>query len=254
MKFGIVGFGRFGKLWANALLPYGEVLVYDKKDILKPEINSKMNNIQVTTLEEVVKVDILFLIVPISEFENCCYAIKDLLDQNTLVVDCCSVKIHTSSVMKRVFNQSQAHLATHPLFGPDSVKRENGMKGQKMVICENKNMSQNEIQFKHILHQMGLKLLITTESEHDKQMAHSQSLVHFIGRGLKALNLHHQELATPDFEALLNINHMVVHDTWQLFLDMHRYNPYAKNIREKFIDQLSLLDNEINVEKINAND
>jgi len=74
-------------------------------------------------------------------------------------------------------------------------------------------------------------------------------LVHFIGRGLKALNLHHQEFATPDFEALININHMVVHDTWQLFLDMHRYNPYAKSIREKFIEQLSLLDNEINVEK-----
>ena len=30
MKFGIVGFGRFGKLWAQALSSFGEVLVYDK--------------------------------------------------------------------------------------------------------------------------------------------------------------------------------------------------------------------------------
>lgn len=33
MKFGIVGFGRFGQLWTNALLPFGEVFVYDKSVI-----------------------------------------------------------------------------------------------------------------------------------------------------------------------------------------------------------------------------
>ena len=241
MKFGIVGFGRFGQLWADLLLPFGDVAVYDKH-LLNQPANS---DIKVTTLQEVAQADVVFMLVPISEFENSCFEIAKVLNPTTLVVDCCSVKIHPVNVMRRVFAPTQPLLATHPLFGPDSVKKNGGLVGHKIVICPINHGENKQNQLQVIFNNMGLKTLITTPEDHDRQMASSQGLVHFIGRGLLALDLQQQELATPDFQALLNINKMVVNDTWQLFLDMHQYNPYVKEIRRKFIDQLIRLDKKI---------
>lgn len=241
MKFGIIGLGRFGNLWANALLPFGEVFVYDKHTI-----HNNHPNIIVSSLSEVTNVDFLFLLVPISELEHCCNEIKDLLHPHTVVVDCCSVKVYSTTVMKKIFNNNQLIIATHPLFGPDSVKKTGGLAGHKIVLCPTQSEHSKQAQIKELFTHMGLEILIASPDEHDKQMAKSQCLVHFIGRGLVALNLSQQALSTPDFQALLNINNMVVNDKRQLFLDMQKYNPYAKSIRHILIQQLIALDNEIN--------
>lgn len=242
MNIGIVGFGRFGQLWAQALVGFADIKVYDAKQI--PKVNAKL--IKVTSLEEVAQADIIFLLVPISEFETCCQQIKPFVKHDSLLVDCCSVKIYPLAIMQRIFGSQQSLLATHPLFGPDSVQKSGGFKNHKIVICH----SQDDDTKKNLLldwfKKLGLIILQTTPAEHDKQMASSQGLVHFIGRGLSAVHLDSQELATPDFEALLNINHMVMHDSWRLFLDMHQYNPYTKEIRQKLIAQLITVDEEIN--------
>lgn len=248
MKFGIVGYGRFGKLWANALLPFGEVWVYDKNNI-QHNNNSQIN---IGTLKEVARSDFVFLLVPISEFENCCKEIKVLLNPNTAVVDCCSVKVYSFHVMRKVFSEHQPMIVTHPLFGPDSVQKTGGLSGHKIVLCPVQSDKENV--FKNILTQMGLRILLSTPEEHDKQMATSQGLVHFIGRGLSALQLSQQALSTPDFQALLNINSMVINDRRQLFLDMHKYNPYTKDVRQKFIRELIKIDDEISGGMSNVND
>ncbi len=241
MQFGIIGFGRFGKLWAQALLPFGEVLVYDT------HLPTQLDNTQlkISTLAEVTQADIVFLLVPISEFARGCEQIKPLLNPKSLLVDCCSVKVYPLTIMQQVFSKQQAFIGTHPLFGPDSVKRTGGLAGHKIVLCP---VPGTELQVKlleDLFMQMGLQTFITTAEQHDKDMANSQGLVHFIGRGLAALDLQPQSIATPDFQALLNINNMVVNDTWRLFLDMHQYNAYTKNIRKKFIHQLTKLEQAI---------
>lgn len=241
MKFGIVGFGRFGQLWANALLPFGKVFVHDKSVIHWPN----ESQIKITSLQVVTQAEVLFILVPISEFEKSCLEIKKQLNPTTLIVDCCSVKLHSVGVMKKVFLPTQPLLATHPLFGPDSVRKNGGLAGHKIVICPIQSEDNKQGQLQSIFQAMGLTVLTTTPEEHDRQMAHSQGLVHFLGRGLQALERHHQELATPDFKALLNINNMVANDTWQLFLDMHQYNPFAKEIRHKLITQLISIDKNI---------
>lgn len=240
MKFGIVGYGRFGKLWSEALLPFGEVMVYDKKE------NSPIikNNVRIASLHEVAQANVIFIIVPISNFEESCLEIKTHLTQNTLIVDCCSVKIHPMHTMLKVFSKQQPIIGTHPLFGPDSVRKNGGIIGHKIVICDIRRRANSELEL--IFKKMGLKIIKTTPEEHDKQMANSQGLVHFIGRGLSHLSMQQQELSTPDFETLLNINNMVINDSWQLFLDMHRHNPYTKTLRQKFVKQLLKIDEEIN--------
>jgi prephenate dehydrogenase len=246
MKFGIVGFGRFGKLWAKALLSFGRVLIYNPSEVHP----SSGSSIEVTSLQEVAQADIVFILVPISAFEKSCIELKAFLSPTTLVVDCCSVKIYPVEVMRRVFSPTQPLLATHPLFGPDSVKRSGGLADHKMVICPLQPSQDKANQLLAIFNEMGLRILIATPEEHDRQMAHSQGLLHFLGRGLEVLDLQPQELETPDFKALLSIQSMVANDTWQLFLDMQQYNPYVKEIRQKFIDQLITLDKQIAGDKL----
>ena len=117
ITFGIIGYGRFGKLWANCLSRFGDIHVCDKKD----------------SLDKVCTSDILFLTVPISEMMNCCKKITPYLQPHTVVIDTCSVKVEPVRLMKKYLPKNQPIIATHPLFGPDSVKRF-GLKHQKIVV------------------------------------------------------------------------------------------------------------------------
>ncbi len=240
MKIGIIGFGRFGKLWSQILHSVGmQVLIYDR-NILKTK--NKFGHF--VSLEEVVKTDILFLLVPISEMENICKKIKKLLPVKTIVIDACSVKIEPVKIMKRNFSAHQTIVGTHPLFGPDSIKRQ-GLKGQKIVICKVQGKQGNVRLLEKLFDLLNLKIIKSTPKEHDREMSKSQVLVHFLGRALGELGLREQSISTPDYQSLLKLNDLVNNDTWQLFFDMQRLNPFAKKMRKKIINSLIQLDKKI---------
>ncbi len=232
MRIGIIGHGRFGKLWAGQMKKFGEVLVYDKKDDRKKKINNVLN------------VDLLFLLVPISEIKNVCKKISKKLQTNVIVADACSVKVKPVKDMLAELAKGQPIIATHPLFGPDSVERF-GLMGQKIVVSPIRATKRQLSMLEDIFKKMELKIIHTTPEEHDRQMARSQALVHFLGRGLAKLNLREQKISTPDYQSLLRINDLVNNDTWQLFFDMEIHNPYARSARTELIESLKKLESKI---------
>jgi len=239
MRTGIIGHGRFGKLWAECMKQFGEVLVYDNNQ--QTTSNEQINFVD---LDNVVRVDILFLLVPISEIQNICKEIRGKLDEKTIIIDACSVKVKPVEEMLKELPHHQPIIATHPLFGPDSVKKL-GLEGQKIVVAPIRATEEHLRIFESMLEKMKLQIIHATPEEHDRQMARSQALVHFLGRGLAELDLQDQEISTPDYQSLLRINDLVTNDTWQLFLDMQRYNPHAKEVREELIKSLQKLENNI---------
>ncbi len=234
LTIGIVGFGRFGKLWAKYMAKHGQVFVFDKKN--------KVPSAIAADLKKVASADIVFLAVPISELENSCKAISPFLLASTLVVDVSSVKTWPVQVMKKFLPKDQSILATHPLFGPDSERAHGGIKGFKIVVCPLKRKNLFEKKLMEIFKKMGLQIIVSTPEEHDWQMANSQALVHFIGRGLAKLKLGPQKMYTPDYMSLMRLNEMVTNDTWQLFFDMQTKNPFADPVRRKFMENLKVLD------------
>ncbi len=232
MTFGIIGFGRFGKLWAKCLRPYGRVLFYDNK-------HKRSSRLSLVT-----KSDILFLAVPISEMMSCCKEIYGLLGKNTLIVDVCSVKVYPVKIMSKYLPANQPIIATHPLFGPDSA-RSDSLAGYKIVFCPIRASVGQRRMLVNLLKKLELEIIISTPEKHDRQMASSQALVHFVGRGLAALKLQSQEISTPDYVSLLSMNNMVQNDTWQLFFDMQKYNPFSKKVRNIFLKELRKLENKI---------
>ena len=246
MTIGIIGYGRFGQLWANVLANLDlTVLVYDEKTI-----QVDYDNIHSVNLETVVNCHFLFLAVPISEIENVCRKISGLVPSQTVVVDVASVKVHPASVMRRYLGTEQSIIATHPLFGPDSVAR-SGFAGHNIVVCPIRISETWAKKFESLLKMLQLNIIYTTPEDHDRQMARSQALVHFIGRGLEPLECKSQKISTPDYQSLLRMNSMVHHDTEQLFFDMQRYNPYTKDIRLKLLHSLQRLQRQIEENKHN---
>jgi len=239
MVFGIIGYGRFGRLWADTLAQFGIVHVYD------PMIHhTKHDHVMMTDLDTVCQVDILFILVPISRFERVCNDIVDRLSSHTMVVDACSVKVYPVEIMSRVLPPDQILIATHPLFGPDSVARD-GLVGQHIMVYPVRAKQEQYDVIEQLFDAMQLQIIHATPDEHDRQMARSQALVHFLGRGLHALDLEEQVLSTPDYTSLLHIDGLVNNDTWELFYDMQMYNPYASYMRSGLLETLQRLDKEI---------
>ncbi len=225
MTIGIIGYGRFGKLWAKMMTRFGAVFVHARNGE-----DDGGANIKFVSLAQVVQVGILFVVVPISEFEKICQEIAPLVPSGTIIVDVCSVKVYPSRVMQAVFSKDQPLLATHPLFGPDSVIRL-GLSGRKIVFCPLHASAEQKKTVRDIFEKLQLVVIETTPDNHDRQMARSQALVHVLGRAIADLELESQEISTPDYESLLRINSMVNNDTWQLFYDMQVYNPYTPLMR-----------------------
>lgn len=239
MKFGMLGYGRFGKLWHQVLSGFGEVKVYDRN-----LVDIELVNVNFFSLEETLDCDYLFLCVPISEFEQTCKDIRDKVNKNTVIIDVCSVKVLPAKIMQEVFGLSHPFIATHPLFGPDSVSKD-GLAGKRIVVC-NLNSSEDHLnKLEDIFKQMQLNIIHCSPEEHDEQMAKSQALIHFLGRAFAALELEEQEISTPDYQSFVRINDLVNNDTWQLFFDMQRFNPYAKEVRLRLVKALNDLENKI---------
>jgi prephenate dehydrogenase len=228
---GIIGFGRFGKLAAHYLAEDFEVFVYNRADKTS-EIN--LTGARAASLETVCRQDIVIPCVPISIFRNFLKDIAPLIKPDALVVDVCSVKEYPIQWMQEFLPAAVSILATHPMFGPDSAA--DSLVGRKICLCK---VRISEIQYHNVksyLEAKGLVVIEATATEHDRQIATSLALTHLIGRTLSESGARRLDIDTEGYKRLLHILEVVERDTWQLFMDMHRYNPHAKKKRIEFID------------------
>src|SRR3989338_4852514 len=234
MEIGVIGFGRFGKLITKYLAEDNKVYVFSRSG--KDEEIKKSNGIP-AKLEAVCKKEIVIPCVPISKFEAVLNKIKKLLKNSSLVIDVCSVKEYPIKVMKKILPEKIGILATHPMFGPDSASET--VKGRKIVLCKVRVSNEKYRKIKECLEKKGLIIIETTPERHDKEIAKSLLLTHFIGRGLLGLGAKNLDIDTEGYKRLMNILDMVKNDTKQLFEDMNRYNKYSREIRKDFIQSLN---------------
>lgn len=199
---------------------------------------------EVVLVESVEEADVVFPCVPIRDFEEVIKDIAPRLKKGALVIDVCSVKVYPIKIMKKYLKNVDI-IATHPLFGPDSAK--NGLENLPIMVF---NISANKDiyrKFKAKCQNMKLKIIEITPEEHDKYMAYSQAYTHFVGRIGQELKLSETPIDTIGFKQTLEIQKYVINDSEELFIDMHKFNPYSKAMREKFIKAASKLDTKINL-------
>jgi prephenate dehydrogenase len=228
---GIIGFGRFGQLTTHYLAKDFEVLVHTRAD--KSTEISRLGA-RPASLENVCQQDIIIPCVPISVFKGFLKDIAPLIKADALMVDVCSVKEYPIKWMKEILPSTVSILATHPMFGPDSAS--DSLQGRKICLCK-ANISEKQYRkIRRYLASKGLIVIEATAREHDEQIATSLALTHLIGRSLLESGAVQLDIDTEGYKRLLHILEVVERDTWQLFLDMHHYNPYARKKRLGFME------------------
>ena len=236
MEIGIIGFGNFGRFIAKHLVDKFSVFVNDDLDMRNEAREIGANFV---SLGEASSKDIVILAVPMECFKECLIKIKKYLKKDSIVIDVCSLKMFSCNLMKEILPENIEIIGTHPLFGPNSaVDSIAGLKIAVILLRCSKSID-SVIKF---LESLDLKVIITTAEEHDKQMAVSQALTHFIGQAMINSEIKRIELSTKTFDTLMNLSEIIAHDSPTLLNNMQTMNPFAKLSREKFIFNL----NEIN--------
>ena len=233
MKIGVYGLGRFGAFWAKCLASHNhEVVGYSRST------HESIENVKVVSEEEVLNQDVIFFCVAISAFEKVLNSVKDKIKPGAIVLDTCSVKTYPQEWMQKSLH-AVTIIPTHPMFGPDSGK--NGVAGLPIVLCPIDESDKNYQLIKNEFLTWNLAVSQMSAREHDKQAAYSQGVTHFVGRMLEKMEMKPTAIATQGYKSLISIVEQTCNDPLQLFYDLHRFNPYAKEMR------LSL---QISIEKV----
>lgn len=233
-SIGIIGFGRFGELAARYLAKEFSVVVFTRSDREKA---IDACGARPVSFETACRQQIVILCMPISAMRETLRQVAPLLREDALVADVCSVKVYPVQWMRELLPGSVSILPTHPMFGPDSAA--DSLNGRKIVLCPERIESGRYGKIRAWLEGRGLEVIEATAQEHDEKIAVSLSLTHFIGRSLSAFGARDLDIDTEGYKRLMHILGVVSHDTWQLFEDMHTYNPYAREKRQAFIDAMT---------------
>ena len=223
-RVSIIGFGRFGAMLHSLLSKGFEVDVFDKNLIDNSEVNE-------VSLEDALRNETIFIAVPIRDFENLVKEISKKISSGKTVIDVCSVKVFPKKVMLDNLSNETDIIATHPLFGPDSLKDS----GSVMTMESVRNTFGRYDFWKNYFESQNILIEEITAEEHDMMAARSQGLTHFVGRVIDDFGTNQTRIDTEGYKALHKLVNQTCNDTWELFEDIQNFNPFT----EKMISELN---------------
>lgn len=244
-SFGIVGYGSFGELLARLLAEYADVVISSRREIPDYDLPP---HVSVGTLEEVAARDVIVLSNELSVIEENCKQLAKLVKPSSIVMDVCSVKLLPAQYMKKRLGKKCRILATHPLFGPQSVPQVDGH-GKKIVWHEVAGGPFPELE-ELFADKLGLKIIKMPPEEHDKLMAWIHCLTFFVGRGLLEMNPPQSELATNYYERLLDVIEIERRQSYELFRTVQLGNIYSGQIRKELMQRLRDIDDQLKADHI----
>ncbi len=81
--------------------------------------------------------------------------------------------------------------------------------------------------------------------KHDQLTAYSQGITHYVGRLLAELQLQPTVIDTLGYRKMLEVMGQTCNDSWQLFLDLQNYNPYAMKMRKDLDASIAKINREL---------
>lgn len=226
---GIIGLGRFGRLLQEFLQPEITAIAHD------PHVKSH-------TLDEVLEQENIFICTPIRDFSTIVEAIAPKLKPNTTILDVCSVKVYPVKIMQQHLPEHVDIIATHPLFGPDSVRHSHV---NNIMLAKIRDQYHRFDFWRAFFVAKNLNLVEISPDEHDRYMARSQGITHLLGRTLAAIEAEATPLNTAGYSQLLKIMKHTCNDSLELFYDLERFNPYSKAENHKLLKAIEKLIREI---------
>lgn len=225
---GIIGYGHFGQFVAQLIerfVPDVPVRVYSRR----AELDGK----RFFDFETVAQSSVVVLCCGISEYEATVTKLLSYLTPGTVVVDVATVKKHTTELFRRSLPTHQ-WLCCHPMFGAESYKKTNGdISGYRIVVTDH---TLPLVAYESVidwLRSLGFVVIVMTADEHDKLLADTLFLTHYIGQAMSTAGIVRTAIDTVSFQSLMNAVESVAQDG-KLFQDVYHYNPYCEAAAVQF--------------------
>ena len=218
-KVSIIGFGRFGTMLHQLLIKGFEVDVFDIDPINQSDINF-------VSLEDVLKNGTIFVAVPIRDFEGLMHSLSGKISGKKTIIDVCSVKVHPKQAMLDHLPSEVDIIATHPLFGPDSLQE----RGSVMMMEKVRDIHDRYEFWKAYFESQNIMIEEISSEEHDMMAARSQGLTHLVGRVIDDFGTQQTSIDTVGYKALHKLVNQTCNDSWELFEDIQKYNPYTQKM------------------------
>src|SRR5438874_1640444 len=126
-SIGFVGHGKFGQFL---------VVRCNDATNLRVDTWDPADNDSEEQLETVLSCDAVVFTVPPKEYEKVLRAMVPRMGRNAVIVDVCTVKMHTVGILREIAN-GRHYIASHPMFGFQSfLDQGRSLKGLQVIICE----------------------------------------------------------------------------------------------------------------------
>ncbi len=241
LNLGLIGFGRFGQFAAKHLRSRLHLFVWDIRDQRK-----RAASLGVTwgTLEEVASCQVVVIAVPATEIPAVLAQCVRYLRPGALLMDVASVKTLPVQWMLAAAPPEVEVIGTHPLFGPESGR--GGIEGLTVILCPARTSRTEQVV--RFLEAVGVRTSLSGPEDHDRMMAMSQAITHFVARGLDQAGVKDVPMGTPSFQRLLQVVRDVREDSPESFRAMQSLNPWAAETRERLMEALRLIQKQIDEE------
>ena len=228
LSIGLVGYGHFGAFLhtlAQRYLPDATLKIHSGR--------RSPDGVLFFPLEEVAACDAVVLSVPISAYEATLDKIGPHMTPDGIVVDVATVKKYTMELLQAA-RPARPFVAMHPMFGPESyAKRGRDVSGLRIVITGHSLTPTLYSALCQKLTTVGFSVIEKTADAHDKDLAETLFLTHYIGQVVARGGFERTDIDTVSFGFLMDAVDSVRHDG-QLFEEVCRYNPYCHTVIERF--------------------
>lgn len=171
MKIGIVSLGLIGGSLFKCLCKSSNEIYAVTRNERTIENARKYSPYVSNDINILKDCEIVFVASPIAKTIEILDKLESILDKNTIVLDCASVK---EFVMKRKY--SFKFIGSHPMAGTElsgfDASFENLFEGAKWVLTPNEDIVNSDIQkVSQIIEYTGAEIIITQAKEHDRAVA-----------------------------------------------------------------------------------
>jgi len=227
-SLGLVGYGHFGAFLhtlAKRHVPDTQLKIYSRR--------RTPDDVLFFPLEAVAACDAVILAVPIGQYGEFLDRIGPHLRADSVIVDVATVKKYTGDLVRAAAGD-QPFVAMHPMFGPESYARRDGdVSGFRIVITESTLEADCYQELLRQLRSIGFSIVEKSADEHDRDLAETLFLTHYIGQVVAQGGFERTDIDTVSFGYLMDAVDSVRHDT-RLFDDVFRFNPYCRQVIERF--------------------
>lgn len=228
LSIGLIGYGHFGAFLhalARRYVPEVELKIHSTGRAADGQL--------FFSVEETAVCDAVVLAVPTSAYAATLAEIGSHLKPDGVVVDIATVKKYTMDLLRSA-RPDGAFIAMHPMFGPESyAKRDGDVTGFRIVVTGHSLAPSQYSALCRKLRAVGFSIIERTADAHDKDLAETLFLTHYVGQVIARGGFERTDIDTVSFGFLMDAVDSVRHDG-QLFQEVYRYNPYCQQVIERF--------------------